>query len=160
MEQITVFFANNYVFFIVISVILICALVGYLVDVYEKKKGIDRAQQLKEQNEIKMIDFSTVEQNLAVNNEKAKDDLNLSSSSNTQTVPQTDGFISAEQLANMNFDGTGSVTTPENVGVNQVTQDVNIVQSQPYDSTMINQTVESPQQGSQTPTLQIGIEKK
>ncbi len=40
MEAFTTFLANNYLWFLVIAIILIFALIGYFVDANEQKKGI------------------------------------------------------------------------------------------------------------------------
>ena len=40
MEAFTTFLANNYLWFLVIAIILIFALIGYFVDASEQKKGV------------------------------------------------------------------------------------------------------------------------
>ena len=70
MDAFTNFLANNYVWFLIISLILIFALIGYLVDVNEMKNG---KRQRKKKEEIKVVDFSTVDQSKSLN-ESIKDD--------------------------------------------------------------------------------------
>ena len=77
MDAFTNFLANNYVWFLIISLILIFALVGYLVDVKEIKTG-KKIREKKE--EVKVVDFSTVDQSKPLNqsiNEDNKNSLNL-----------------------------------------------------------------------------------
>ena len=77
MDAFTNFLANNYVWFLIISLILIFALVGYLVDVKEIKTG-KKIREKKE--EVKVVDFSTVDQSKSLNqsiNEDNKNSLNL-----------------------------------------------------------------------------------
>ena len=77
MDAFTNFLANNYVWFLIISLILIFALIGYLVDSKEIKSG----KKIKKQNEeLKVVDFSTIDQSKSLNQsikEENKTDLNL-----------------------------------------------------------------------------------
>lgn len=70
MDAFTNFLANNYVWFLIVSLILIFALIGYLVDVKEMKNG---KRQRKKKEEIKVVDFSTVDQSKSLN-ESIRDD--------------------------------------------------------------------------------------
>lgn len=58
MDSFINFLANNYVWFLIVSLILIFALIGYLVDLKETKTG-KRIRPKKE--ELKVIDFTTVD---------------------------------------------------------------------------------------------------
>lgn len=70
MDAFTNFLANNYVWFLIISLILIFALIGYLVDINEMKNG---KRQRKKKEEVKVVDFSTLDQSKSLN-ESIKDD--------------------------------------------------------------------------------------
>ena len=77
MDAFTNFLANNYVWFLIISLILIFALIGYLVDSKEIKSG---KKIKKQQEELKVVDFSTIDQSKSLNQsikEENKTDLNL-----------------------------------------------------------------------------------
>ncbi len=77
MDAFTNFLANNYVWFLIISLILIFALIGYLVDSKEIKTG----KKLKKQKEeLKVVDFSTIDQSKSLNQslkEESSNSLNL-----------------------------------------------------------------------------------
>ena len=88
MDAFTNFLANNYVWFLIISLILIFALVGYLVDVKEIKTG-KKIREKKE--EVKVVDFSTVDQSKPLNqsiNEDNKNSLNLDEYSKKSEVKE------------------------------------------------------------------------
>lgn len=72
MDAFTNFLANNYVWFLIISLILLFALIGYLVDVKETKNG-KRVKKKKE--DLKIVDFSKVEQGKSLN-QSLKEDTN------------------------------------------------------------------------------------
>lgn len=77
MDAFTNFLANNYVWFLIISLILIFALIGYLVDSKEIKSG---KKIKKQKEELKVVDFSTIDQSKSLNQsikEENKTDLNL-----------------------------------------------------------------------------------
>lgn len=77
MDAFTNFLANNYVWFLIISLILIFALIGYLVDSKEIKSG---KKIKKQKEELKVVDFSTIDQSKSLNQsikEENKADLNL-----------------------------------------------------------------------------------
>ena len=76
MEGFTNFLANNYIWFLIISLILLFALIGYLVDVKEIKSG---KKERKQKEELKIIDFSTVDQSKSLNEsiKEEKSELNL-----------------------------------------------------------------------------------
>lgn len=164
MEDFTVYLSNHYGFYIFMSVLLICAVVGYIVDNYEKKKGIDREAKARE-NDIKLNDFSTVEQSQAVYQEEAPADLNLNGY-NAQVQQPTDGFVSAEQLNNMNYDSATPMTDPNatqyvdpNVAATAYVDPNAVAEATTYvDPAMYAQA--SAAETTSTPTLQIGIEKK
>ena len=64
MDAFTNFLANNYVWFLIVSLILIFALIGYLVDAKEIKTG---KREKKKKEELKVVDFSTVDQSKSLN---------------------------------------------------------------------------------------------
>ena len=77
MDEFTNFLANNYIWFLIISLILLFALIGYLVDVKETKMG---RKLRKKRVEPKIVDFSTVEEGKSLNQslrEEKTADLNL-----------------------------------------------------------------------------------
>ena len=77
MDAFTNFLANNYVWFLIISLILIFALIGYLVDSKEIKSG---KKIKKQKEELKVVDFSTIDQSKSLSQsikEENKTDLNL-----------------------------------------------------------------------------------
>ena len=77
MDAFTNFLANNYVWFLIISLILIFALIGYLVDSKEIKSG---KKIKKQKEELKVVDFSTIDQSKSLSQsikEENKSDLNL-----------------------------------------------------------------------------------
>ena len=89
MNGFTNFLAVNYIWFIIITLILIFALVGYLVDAKEIKSG--KVKKHKD-TELKIIDFSTVDQSKSlgesVKNAEANS-LNLDNHiNNQQQVPE------------------------------------------------------------------------
>ena len=81
----TNFLANNYVWFLIISLILIFALIGYLVDSKEIKSG---KKIKKQKEELKVVDFSTIDQSKSLSQsikEENKSDLNLDEYVNSNT---------------------------------------------------------------------------
>ena len=124
MDAFTNFLANNYVWFLIISLILIFALIGYLVDVNEMKNG---KRQRKKKEEIKVVDFSTVDQSKSLN-ESIKEDntnkLNLDeytkkSSENiipTETVEKTEN----KELETINLDMSSELPNFDNGQNNKI----------------------------------------
>ena len=85
MDAFTNFLANNYVWFLIISLILIFALIGYLVDSKEIKSG---KKIKKQKEELKVVDFSTIDQSKSLSQsikEENKSDLNLDEYVNNNT---------------------------------------------------------------------------
>lgn len=85
MDAFTNFLANNYVWFLIISLILIFALIGYLVDSKEIKSG---KKIKKQKEELKVVDFSTIDQSKSLSQsikEENKSDLNLDEYVNSNT---------------------------------------------------------------------------
>ena len=85
MDAFTNFLANNYVWFFIISLILIFALIGYLVDSKEIKSG---KKIKKQKEELKVVDFSTIDQSKSLSQsikEENKSDLNLDEYVNNNT---------------------------------------------------------------------------
>lgn len=85
MDAFTNFLANNYVWFLIISLILIFALIGYLVDSKEIKSG---KKIKKQKEELKVVDFSAIDQSKSLSQsikEENKSDLNLDEYVNNNT---------------------------------------------------------------------------
>lgn len=100
------FLANNYVWFLVISLILIFALIGYLVDVNEMKNG---KRQRKKKEEIKVVDFSTVDQSKSLNESIKEDNTNnlnldeyVKKSEIKEEIPVTNEF-NVQELETINL---------------------------------------------------------
>ena len=104
MDAFTNFLANNYVWFLIISLILIFALIGYLVDIEEMKNG---KRQRKKKEELKVVDFSTVDQSKSLN-ESIKDD-NANSLNLDEYANKTDSKEKTEELETLNME-TGELT--------------------------------------------------
>ncbi|MBE6161772.1 MAG: hypothetical protein E7158_06105 [Firmicutes bacterium] len=103
MEGFTNFLANNYVWFLIITLILLFALIGYLVDLKDIKTG--RVKKTKD-DDLKIIDFSSIDQTKSLNQsikEESSNSLNLDEYTKKS---KEDEFISAESLQNMNSDST------------------------------------------------------
>ncbi len=66
MEAFTDFLAANYFWFLVISIFLVFALIGYLVDQQEQKKGISLINKPKEE-EVNIEDLAAMAQNKSMN---------------------------------------------------------------------------------------------
>lgn len=62
MDAFTGFLANNYVWFLVITLILFCALIGYLVDKRDIKNG-----KVRKKEELKVVDFTNVDNSKSLN---------------------------------------------------------------------------------------------
>jgi len=87
MNGFTEFLAINYIWFIVITVILVFALVGYLVDAKEIKDG--KVKNTKD-SELKIIDFSTVDQSKSLGasiNDAGANNLNLDTYASQAPAP-------------------------------------------------------------------------
>ncbi len=63
----TDFLANNYLWFLVISIVLLFALIGYFVDQNEQKKGLSKIVKAKE-IENNISDLAAYAQNKSLNN--------------------------------------------------------------------------------------------
>lgn len=61
------FLSANYLWFLVISIILLFALIGYFVDQNEQKKGISKINKVKER-EVNIEDLQALAQNKSLNN--------------------------------------------------------------------------------------------
>ena len=98
MDGFTNFLADNYIWFLITSLIMVFALIGYWVDMKDTKSG----KKLKKQKEeLKIVDFSSVDQSKSLNEsiKEEKGELNLDdyskkSAENTEQV-------STEQLNNI-----------------------------------------------------------
>ena len=112
MDGLTNFLANNYIWFLIITLIMLFALIGYLVDLKDIKSG--RVKNTKD-DELKIIDFSTVDANKSLNQsikDEATNSLNLDEYAKKQ---KGDDFISADKLQNMNFDTTTPLADSNNI---------------------------------------------
>ena len=97
------FLANNYIWFLVISIILFFALIGYIVDTKEQKKWsaygtvskemeqnfqeLAAAAQNQTMNQIMQNNVSIVNQNNIMNQGEANSSLNNQMSMNSMTMP-------------------------------------------------------------------------
>lgn len=109
MDAFTNFLANNYVWFLIISLILIFALIGYLVDSKEIKSG----KKLKKQKEeLKVVDFSTIDQSKSLNQsikEENKSDLNLDEYVSNSNLEKNDSNVDSDELNSINLDESGEI---------------------------------------------------
>ena len=113
MEGFTSFLANNYIWFLIISLILLFALIGYLVDVKDIKTG---RRDKKPKEELKIIDFSTVDQSKSLNDsiKEEKNELNLdeySKKNEDNNANQNNEQVSTEQLNNIGESNTADSAT-------------------------------------------------
>ncbi len=112
MDAFTNFLANNYVWFLIISLILIFALIGYLVDSKEIKSG---KKIKKQKEELKVVDFSTIDQSKSLSQsikEENKSDLNLDEyvNSNTEKNEINDNTDNKNsELTSINLDEAGEI---------------------------------------------------
>lgn len=111
MDAFTNFLANNYVWFLIISLILLFALIGYLVDVKETKNG-KRVKKKKE--DLKIVDFSKVEQGKSLNQSLKEDtnSLNLDEyKKNTANIVQEEPKeeLKEENLGAIDMDATNEL---------------------------------------------------
>ena len=106
MDAFTNFLANNYVWFLIISLILIFALIGYLVDAKEIKTG---KREKKKKEELKVVDFSTVDQSKSLNDSIKEDstkNLNLDAYVK-KSEEKSDNIVSdvqVQELETLNLD--------------------------------------------------------
>lgn len=118
MDAFTNFLANNYVWFLIISLILIFALIGYLVDSKEIKTG----KKLKKQKEeLKVVDFSTIDQSKSLNQslkEESSNSLNLDEyvkkSENNNSIVSEEKKITDNELETVNLDDSLEIPDLDN----------------------------------------------
>ena len=65
MEAFTNFLANNYLWFLIIALLLLFSLIGYFVDQSEQKKGISKFN--KQDEEIDLKSLASMAQNKTIN---------------------------------------------------------------------------------------------
>ena len=65
MEAFTNFLANNYLWFLIIALLLLFSLIGYFVDKSEQKKGISRFN--KQEEELDLKSLASMAQNKTLN---------------------------------------------------------------------------------------------
>ena len=65
MEAFTKFLANNYLWFLIIALLLLFSLIGYFVDQSEQKKGISRFN--KQEEELDLKSLASMAQNKTLN---------------------------------------------------------------------------------------------
>lgn len=90
MSAFTSFLAANYLWFLVISIILLFALIGYFVDQNEQKKGISRLIKEKEP-EVNIEDLQALAQNKSLNHavtDAARNDIPQMANYQNQSLPQ------------------------------------------------------------------------
>lgn len=80
MEAFTNFLANNYLWFLIIALLLLFSLIGYFVDQSEQKKGISRFD--KQEKEIDLQSLASIAQNKTLNS--ALNFSTINSNGNTQ----------------------------------------------------------------------------
>lgn len=67
MEAFTDFLVSNYLWFLVISILLVFSLIGYLVDQSEQKKGLSSIHKIREP-ELNLEELAAMAQNKSLNN--------------------------------------------------------------------------------------------
>ena len=75
MEAFTNFLANNYLWFLVVALLLLFSLIGYFVDQSEQKKGVSKFN--KQDEELNLQSLASIAQNKTINSV-------LNSAANTQ----------------------------------------------------------------------------
>jgi len=85
MDAFTDFLARNYLWFLVISIVLLFALIGYFVDQREQKKGISKINKPKEP-EVNIEDLQALAQNKSLNN-AVSDAMNSTAQPGMQNMP-------------------------------------------------------------------------
>lgn len=136
MNGFTNFLAVNYIWFIIITLILIFALVGYLVDAKEIKTG--KVKKSKD-SELKIIDFSTVDQSKSLGDSVKDNEAN-----------------------NLNLDNyTSDQTTAEETAQEEVVQPVEEQNIETKTDTAVAEDTDNPMYGSTTEYQQAeSLEKK
>ncbi len=66
MQGFTDFLVNHYLWFLIISIILVFALIGYFVDQNEQKKGVSTINKPKEK-EVDLQQLASIAQNKSIN---------------------------------------------------------------------------------------------
>lgn len=129
MEAFTTFLANNYLWFLVIAIILIFALIGYFVDASEQKKGVSSiVKQKPVEKDIHDLARSAANKSLnsAINdagrnfqNQNINQNLNTSYSNynkvNNMEMPQMNNTIT-EMNANQNMQNANPNQASNSVG--------------------------------------------
>ena len=129
MEAFTTFLANNYLWFLVIAIILIFALIGYFVDANEQKKGVSSiVKQKPVEKDIHDLARSAANKSLnsAINdagrnfqNQNINQNLNTSYSNynkvNNMEMPQMNNTIT-EMNANQNMQNANPNQASNSVG--------------------------------------------
>lgn len=92
MEYFTDFLVSNYLWFLVTSIVLVFALIGYLVDQNEQKKGLSSINNKPKEKEVNLADLAVVAQNKSLNN--AVSDVMKNS------MPQLNSNVSSSQMPN------------------------------------------------------------
>lgn len=112
METLTDFLVSNYLWFLVTSIILVFALIGYLVDQQEQKKGISTINKPK-LPELNMEDLVSIAQNKSLNNAVSDAMKNNGVEMNTQA---NNNIIS--QVPNNTIGQNGTSNNASTVGFN------------------------------------------
>lgn len=126
MEAFTTFLANNYLWFLVIAIILIFALIGYFVDASEQKKGVSSIFKPKPvEKDIHDLAKAAANKSLnsAINDAGRKDFQNQNTNTsypnynnvNNMEMPQMNNTIT-EMNANQNMQNANPNQTSNPVG--------------------------------------------
>ncbi len=122
------FLSANYLWFLVISIILLFALIGYFVDQNEQKKGISKINKVKEP-EVNIEDLQVLAQNKSLNNavsDAMKNDLpqmaNFQSQPNNINMPIPNNNIIMENNVNQNQTAAAPTQIQNPVGFDVLTK--------------------------------------
>ena len=124
MVSFTDFLAGNYLWFLVISIVLLFALIGYFVDQSEQKKGISKIVKPKE-IETNITDLAAFAQNKSLNNavsDAIKNDMPAPINQAVQmptAMPSSNNIITENQN---NLQGTTSGVIANPVGFDVLTK--------------------------------------
>lgn len=102
MEGFTTFLANNYLWFLVIAIILIFALIGYFVDASEQKKGVSSI--VKPKNEEKDIhDLAKAAAHKSLNTAISDASRGIQNMNNTHQNPNQNTITEMDSQSNTQF---------------------------------------------------------
>lgn len=84
MEAFTNFLANNYLWFLIIALLLLFSLIGYFVDQSEQKKGISRFN--KQEEELDLKSLASMAQNKTLNSVLNSSTINPNSNAQNNVI--------------------------------------------------------------------------